>query len=76
MYPRAEHRMTGDVLAQVATGEVVELSVRVDVRVGRVKVLSVRQEVRLNQPPPRVVLERDREWRRQRGYRVPDDPRE
>lgn len=76
MHPRAEHRMTGDVLARVPTGEVVELSVRIDVLVGRAKVLSVRREVRLDQPPPRVILEREREWRRQRGYWVPGDPKD
>lgn len=76
MYPRAEHRMTGDVLARVETGEVVELSVRIVVLVGRTKVLTARREVRRDQPPPRVILDRDREWRRKRGYWVPGDPKD
>lgn len=76
MYPRAEHRMTGDVLARTPTGELAELSVRIVVFVGRTKVLTVRREIRLDRPPPRVILERDREWRRQRGYWVPGDPKD
>lgn len=76
MYPRAEHRMTGDVLARMATGEVVALSVRIAVLVGRIKVLTVRREVQIDQPPPRVTLERDRKWRRKRGYWVPGDPKD
>jgi hypothetical protein len=76
LYPRAEHRMTGDVLAQVSTGEVVDLSVRIVIFVGRSKVLTARREVRIDRPPPRVMLERDREWRRKRGYRIPGDLKE
>ena len=76
MYPRAEHRMTGDILARMATGEVVDLSVRIVVFVGRSKVLTARREVRIDRLPPRITLERDREWRRKRGYWVPGDPKD
>jgi len=76
MYPRAEHRMTGDVLVRMATGEVLNLSVRIVVRVGQAKVLTTRREIRTEQPPPRVILERSREWRRKRGYWVPGDPKD
>lgn len=76
MYPRAEHRMTGDVLARVTMGEVLALSARIVILVGRTKVLTARREVRIDQLPPRVTLERDREWRRKRGFWIPGDPKD
>lgn len=75
MYPRAEHRMTGDVLARTLEGGVTALSVRIVIMVGRTRVLTVRRKVRVDQPPPRVLLERDRTWRRARGYSIPGDPK-